>query len=503
MPESRRRPDPPAEIFLSTRDTSKRTSEAVATGRARKIGPRLYTGNMTDEPEVVVRRNLWPAVSLLAPGTVIGYRSAIEMAPAADGTVFLTGAKRNRQVRLPGLVLRLIQGPGPLEGDQPLFNLHIASRPRALLEVLKPSRARATVARGLPRALVEEELERELRLAGEARLNRIRDQARLLAPHLAAEAEFRVLDGIVGALLGTRESALTAPAAIARVAGEPYDAARLDRFQSLHAALVRWIPTPRPDPLTSDAEFTNIAFFDAYFSNFIEGTRFEVDEARGIALEGKIPATRPADAHDILGTYRLVAGRTAMGRGARDFPDFDRFLSALQRAHAEVLSARPDKRPGELKAVVNVAGETTFVAPELVRGTLRQGFELARSMEAPFARAVAMMFIISEVHPFNNGNGRIARAFMNAELVSGGERRILIPTVYRDEYLTGLRVHTRQGHPDPLIKTLDFAQEYAARIDFSDYDRALAVLRETRAFEEPRIGWFSPTTAGSAISPTS
>ena len=44
---------------------------------------------------------------------------------------------------------------------------------------------------------------------------------------------------------------------------------------------------------------------------------------------------------------------------------------------------------------------------------------------------------------------------------------------------------TRQGHPDPLIKTLDFPQEYAARVDFSDYDRALAVLRETGAFEEP------------------
>ena len=490
MPESRRRLDRPAEVFLSTRDTSKRTSEAVAAGRARKIGPRLYTGNMADQPEVIVRRNLWPVVSLLAPGAVIGYRTAIEMAPAPDGTVFLTGATRNGQVSLPGLRIRLISGPGPLEGDQPLFNLHIASRARALLEVLRPSRARATVARGLSRARVEEELERELRIAGEAKLNHIRDQARSLAPLLSAESEFQVLERIIGALLGTRQSALTAPAAVARASGEPYDASRLDRFQALHAALVRWIPRPRPDALTSDAEFTNIAFFDAYFSNFIEGTRFEVVEARGIALEGKIPAARPADAHDILGTYRLVGSRTAMGRSVRDYPDFDEFLSALQSAHAEILSARPDKRPGEFKSGINVAGETVFVEPELVRGTLRQGFELARSLEAPFARAVAMMFIVSEVHPFDGGNGRVARAFMNAELVAGGERRILIPTVYCDDYVTGLRVHTRQGHPDPLIKTLDFAQEYSARIDFSDYDRALSVLRETGAFEGPAArGW--------------
>ncbi|MFL5493023.1 MAG: Fic family protein [Gemmatimonadales bacterium] len=486
MTESSRRQDQFPDLFLSTRASSKRTSAAVAAGAARKIGPRLYTGNMTDDPETIVRRNLWPVVSLVAPGTVISYRTAIEMAPAPDGTVFLTGATRNGQVDLPGLRLRLIPGPGPLEGDQPLFDLHIASRPRALLEVLKPSRARATVARGLPRTRVEDDLERELRIAGESRLNRIRDRARSLAPLLDAEAEFRVLDGIVGTLLGTRQGKLTSPAAVARAAGEPYDASRLDRFQTLHAALVRWIVRPRPDSLGSDAQFTNIAFFDAYFSNFIEGTRFSVAEARDIALGGRIPAARPADAHDILGTYRLVGSRTVMGRSVRELPEFDTFLSALQGAHGDILSARPDKRPGEFKTAVNVAGETTFVAPELVRGTLRHGFELARSLESPFARAAAMMFIISEVHPFDDGNGRIARAFMNAELVSGGERRILIPTVYRDEYLTGLRVHTRQGHPNPLIKTLDFAQEYAARIDFSDYDRALAVLRETGAFEEPR-----------------
>ena len=206
------------------------------------------------------------------------------------------------------------------------------------------------MARGLPRARVEEELERELRIVGEDRLNRLRDQARAIAPALDAEREFAVLDGIIGALLGTRPGRASAPAAVARAAGEPYDAGRLDRFQALHAALVRWIPRPRPDPLMDDAEFANVAFFDAYFSNFIEGTRFEVAEARDIALEGRIPAARPADAHDILGTYRLVGSRTTMGRSVRDYPDFDRFLSALREAHADILSARPDKRPGEFKA---------------------------------------------------------------------------------------------------------------------------------------------------------
>ena len=60
-------------------------------------------------------------------------------------------------------------------------------------------------------------------------------------------------------------------------------------------------------------------------------------------------------------------------------------------------------------------------------GTLRHILEIARNLEEPFQRAAAMMFVLSEIHPFDDGNGRIARAFMNAERNGGGERRILIP----------------------------------------------------------------------------
>ena len=43
-----------------------------------------------------------------------------------------------------------------------------------------------------------------------------------------------------------------------------------------------------------------LPFFESYFSNFIEGTEFEVDEALAIVFEGRIPKDRPADAHDVL-----------------------------------------------------------------------------------------------------------------------------------------------------------------------------------------------------------
>lgn len=63
----------------------------------------------------------------------------------------------------------------------------------------------------------------------------------------------------------------------------------------------------------------------------------------------------------------------------------------------------------------------------------------------------------------------------------------IIPSVYRDDYLTGLRVLTRQGHANPLIEVLDFAQKYTAAIAFPNYDRVLATLRATNAMETPQL----------------
>ena len=93
------------------------------------------------------------------------------------------------------------------------------------------------------------------------------------------------------------------------------------------------------------------------------------------------------------------------------------------------------------------------------------------------------MFILSEVHPFDDGNGRVSRALMNAELVSANQSRIIIPTVYRDEYLGGLRNMSRQHDPDVLIAVLDFAQRFVARVDWTDYTHAEQQLRSANAFE--------------------
>lgn len=474
---------PYAPVFLSTADTKLRVSRDVKAGRLRKIGPRLYTPNVDDDPRSVIQRNLWEVVALLFPTTVVGYRTALEGGPSPEGTVNVVGGY-DRLLALPGLTIRQIRGPGPVEGDRRFMRgLWLASQPRAYLECLRASSRSRAGARGLPREEVERRLERVVRISGEGAVNRIRDEARPLADALDAHASFDVLNGIIGSILSTRTGEMTSPVARARASGEPYDAARLERFQELHGALLRWPASPRTMPVQSSTAFANAAFVDAYFSNYIEGTEFGVDEAVDIVFRGRIPEHQSEDAHDVLGTFRIVSSRTEMGLSMADERgDFRGFVETLRRRHETLLSARPDKRPGEFREVANFAGATEFVAPELTLGTLRRGFEFFRSLRDPFARAAFMMFLVSEVHPFLDGNGRLARIMANAELLADGHHRIIIPTVYREDYLLALRALNTGGRAEPLLKMLDRAQELVSLVPFEDLDQALAVLRTTNAF---------------------
>jgi hypothetical protein len=480
------------EVFLSDSHGSAAASRMARAGTARKIGPRLYTCNMLDAPEAVVSRNLWPIVALLAPGAVVSHRTAFENRAAPDGSVFLSGSYP-RQIALPGITLRQIVGSGPIEGDMPYMGrLFLASRPRAFLENLLPSRKRELVARTVGREGVEERLAETLRAGGEEALNRLRDEARSVAPLLGLDEQFRLLDSLIAALLRSRPSDLKAPSARAYAAGEPYDPARLPLFEALFAALRAGVWPDRPAaaalPPASQADafidtsFQNAAFFDAYFSNYIEGTDFPVEQAIRIVFAGEIPVHRPADAHDVLGTYRLVASRDEMGRRPADLDDF---LALLRRWHGTILEGRPGKGPGRFKEVNNQAGATLFVAPELVVGTLRQGFGMYQALDHPFARALFLMFLVSEVHPFADGNGRIARVMMNAELLSEGQTRIFIPSVFRNEYVSALKRLTNYGDAVGFVRVMEYAQEFVSRMDFADLEAARRTLAACDAFQDP------------------
>ncbi len=70
-------------------------------------------------------------------------------------------------------------------------------------------------------------------------------------------------------------------------------------------------------------------------------------------------------------------------------------------------------------------------------------------------------------------------------MLTTGLRRILIPTVFREDYLLALRALSRNRTTEAYIKMLDRAQRFSAKVDFSPYDAAHEILARANAFQEP------------------
>lgn len=463
--------------------------------QTRAVQRRLKAGELTliakgiatsrpaeDWPALIARERL-RVLAALFPGAIYGYRSAFNGGLPVDGVAYLSHTY-NRTLELPGLTVSILKGAPKQAGDMPMQGreLYFPSEPRLLLENLTQSRG--PVKKSAGREAVEARLLNICDSRGEDALSRLREAARAVAPTLGFDKEFTVLDSLVGSILGTRASQLTTVAGKARTAQTPYDPERLALLEKLAVAL-RATPLRQPASVTPTSQArTYFAFLESYFSNFIEGTEFDVQEARGFVLDGKPIEERPKDSHDIIGVFRQALSPAWANQ---TLSSGEPVLTQLRARHADQMAERPEVGPGEFKVKVNRAGNTEFVAPKLVRGTLIEGSRILPSVPAGTARALLSMFLVSEVHPFTDGNGRLARLVMNAELSVVGACRIIIPTLFREEYLDCLRALTRDGDPAPFIDAMQKIQDWTAAFDYQNLDKVIDKMKACNAFERSRV----------------
>lgn len=477
----------PEIIFSSSNPTiSKQIKKLENEEKVIKIASRIYTSNLKETPESIIRRNLFQILAHQYPNALLSHRSAFEYKPTSTGNIFLTYTY-TKKVELPGATISFLKGKGPIKGDNPIAGkLYVSQQERALLENLQVSKRPGPDSKTLTLPQIEEKLETVIRVHGEDGLNKLRDKARKIAEELDMIDEFEKLNKIISSLLTTNTpKGLKSPVALARALGTPYDQPRLQLFELLFRELQQKEFPNYTDKNNTPQSFRNFAFFESYFSNYIEGTIFELDDAKQIIATQTPMPERDEDSHDVLGTYQLVSSRDEMSI-TPSTPD--ELLHILIYRHEILLSARPHKKPGQFKDKNNRAGNTHFVDLNLVRGTLSKGFEFVTGLTHPFAKAIYMMFLISEVHPFLDGNGRIARVMMNAELVKGNQSKIIIPTVFRDDYMGALKKLTNQSDVATFIRMMERAREFSKNIYDEDMDQMEKYLEDCEAFKEHTEG---------------
>jgi len=462
----------PEVVLVTSGDNAlaQRVSRLAKRGRLRQLYRGVYSSNLRAEDQDVVARNWSQILAYLAPGAVISHRSSFDGKPH-EGTVYVSRAVGRRDIVLPGLRVKalvkpelgpVLEAPNRSAADVPYNGVYLASQPRAFLENLTADKRLAP--RQLARQEIEAKLDQILALRGPQALNALRDGARAAAGPLKMQAEFRQLDAIIGALLGTRHAArLSSARALARAQGRPYDAERVALFERVAAQLKNFPFADIAEPARQGRARDMFAFVESYFSNYIEGTTFTVDEANEIIFAGKIIPMRTEDSHDIKGSFEAAQRDPFYSEAPTDEASF---LAWLRRANAEVMRARPEKEPGQWKSEANQAGNTLFVLPELVPATLQRAWPLLGIMDHPMQKALFSMFVVSEVHPFADGNGRAARLLMNCFLSHGEQCRIIVPTIFRDDYLLSLKAMTHQSDADAYIRAMRLCQAWSNELDY-------------------------------------
>ncbi len=458
---------------------ARQRTKNVKQGNWIQIIKSVYTDDLVTPLQQQAASAIVKIIGHAYPALVISHRSAIEFRPH-NNCLYVTGL-RNRKRDIQGIKLIEIIGPAFLaEFDQYFMGTRVSSTERMLLENLQVSRG---LEKSLGQVWVEGWLENTLGRKGEDELNRIRDRARKIVKITAWKKELAKLENIIGILLGSHKGKLLNKQAIVRSQGEPYDGQRVELFSQFTLYLKQCQFVHRQRQSNDVIAFENAAFWDAYFSNYIEGTRFPVEEAEDIIFNRKVNASRHEDSHNIIRSYDLLSSKKEMATLPKSADDF---LDLLVRRHRYFMAESFEKKPGEFKKENNVAGNTVFVEPDRVEGTLANAFQHYLVLDCPVKKSMYIMFVVTEVHPFIDGNGRIARTMLNAELLSAELERIIIPSCFREDYLLGLRSITKNKNFNAYCRMLDRAQHFTANFDYLDIEKTKQKFSELGVFEESR-----------------
>lgn len=429
-------PTAPGTVFFGAGHRPASLTAAVKAGRLIRIRAGLYATPSKVPVEKLVLDNRYMIIGGFIPDAVLTDRSA-GPTPVVDGRVFVASASRTADLQLPALTVKVRDGVA-LPSDLPWHGIKKASLPRTVLDNLSASSSRTGPARTFTTAELTDWLARRAALIGQTVLDRIGEELEEVGTALGYDDATigrarQLVDGVAGRVplpcnAGRAAVAFTGGADPSRV--EMFDvlAAHLDGLDDLV------LDVPPSDGRT-------LPFYEAYFSNFIEGTEFTLEEAE-LIISGQGPTVveRPEDAHDVLSTFQLVAdpvGQATVPQTADDFIDL------LQTRHETLMSARHSVQPGVFRTKDNRVGMWTFVTAAQVAGTLHAGWDAICGVRPGWPRALMTMFVVAEVHPFNDGNGRMARIMANAELSKANQSRLIIPTIWRDEYLVNLQAMSR------------------------------------------------------------
>ena len=250
-----------------------------------------------------------------------------------------------------------------------------------------------------------------------------------------------------------------------------------------------------------------------YHSNAIEGNQLTLGETRSLILHGLTAHGKP------LRDHLDIQGHDAAARAIEDAVANTQNLNqafirnvhhVLLREPYKVDAVTPDRRRvrraiaiGRYKTLPNNVETSTgeiyyFAPPEHVPQEMTDLIDWTREQESagthPIIIAAAFHYRFVRIHPFDDGNGRMARLLMNMIVMKHGYTVAVVRREMRDQYIDELE---RLDRTEELAQFTDFIAScchYALDLhlraargesieDVDDIDREIALFRRAQGEE--------------------
>lgn len=243
------------------------------------------------------------------------------------------------------------------------------------------------------------------------------------------------------------------------------------KWESMRADIIEIFPEAKP--VANDIEsylkqIDEIYVTDAYHSLSIEGYRVSLELIEKVRSGTWNPEEDEADRalKDALAARgyweafqrvkesirNVLEGSDAGEVVERDLSDWYRNLFAPS-VTAGILKA--SQLAGYRSSPVYIRqSQHVPMSPEAVRDCMPVFFDLLKEEENPTVRIVLGHFIFVFIHPFPDGNGRIARFLMNVMMAAAGQPWTVIRIERRADYMTALEAASVQSDIRPFARFL-------------------------------------------------
>ena len=246
-----------------------------------------------------------------------------------------------------------------------------------------------------------------------------------------------------------------------------------------------------------------------YHSNAIEGNSLTLGETRSLILHGLTAQGKPLRDHlDIEGHDEAVKAIEEAVKSDEAFNQvFIRNLhTVLLKEPYETAAITPDgqrvKRRiavGDYKTQPNNVKTSTgemyyFTPPEQVQAAMSDLVDWYRKKEDegehPIIMAATFHYRFVRIHPFDDGNGRMARLLMNMILMKHGYTVALIPREERDQYINTLERADQSEDLTEFISYIAGCCEYSLNLhlraargedieEVEDIDKEIALFKRS------------------------